>query len=237
MFKIMVKYGNTKIPVIKIPKGTLLFRAVLNPESDFEGVENCIPPQYNVFFYYSPFVVDGIPEWYHRISDIQVYVASQDLKIVSLISPSMFTRATRLTKKQFMVSCNKTRKACLTPRAYDPCFRDSFLEKYPSLLGWTALGNNDVKAYKESVNKGLLLGNRAEYVPFVRDSRGIVGPPELAIYPLKKRHMTDIEPPKDKELFNYKHIASFRRDGNSLEEFMNLHAEKVTGKWYYMYKE
>jgi len=231
----MVKYGNTKIPVIKIPKGTLLFRAVLNPESDYEGVDNCFPPQYNVFFYYSPFVVDGIPEWYHRIPNMQVYVTTHDLKIVSLISPSKFTRGTRLTKKQFMVPCNKTRKACLQPRAYDPCFRESFLEKHPTLLGWTALGNNDVKAYKESVQKGLL-GDREKYVHFVSDSRGIVGPPELAIYPLKKRYMEDIQPPKDTDLFNYQHIASISRNGHDLEDFMNQHAEKVEGKWYYVYK-
>lgn len=231
----MVKYGNTLIPVIKIPKGTLLFRAVLNPESDYTGVDNCIPPQYNVFFYYSPFVVDGIPEWYSDIPNIQVYVASHDLKIVSLLAPSKFTRASRLTKKQFMVPCNKTRKACLKPRPYDPCFRDTFLEKNPSLVGWTALGSNDVTAYKQSVAKGVL-GNRASYVPFTQDARGIKGPPELAMYPLKKRHMGDIQPPTDKELFNYQHVASIRRAGTELETFMNQHAELVPGKWYYRYK-
>ena len=231
----MVKYGNTLIPVIKIPKGTLLFRAVLNPESDYTGVNNCIPPQYNVFFYYSPFVVDGIPKWYSDIPNIQVYVAPHDLRIVSLLAPSKFTRASRLTNKQFMVPCNKTRKACLKPRPYDPCFRDTFLEKNPSLVGWTALGSNDVKAYKQSVTNGIL-GNRIAYVPFTKDARGIVGPPELAIYPLKKRHMTDIPPPTEKELFNYQHVATITRTGPDLENFMNQHAELVPGKWYYRYK-
>lgn len=231
----MVKYGNTNIPVIKIPKGTLLFRAVENPASDYEGVENCIPPHYSVFFYYSPFVVDGIPEWYKDIPNMQVYVTLHDLKIVSLLSPSKFTRASRLTKKQFMVPCNKTRKACLKPRAYDPCFRDTFLEKNPSLVGWTALGNNDVKSYKQSVANGVL-GNRIDYVPFAQDARGISGPPEIALYPLKTRHVTDIPPPKNKELFNYEHIGSYSRKGTTLLEFMQKHAEPVTGKWYYKYK-
>ena len=231
----MIKYGNTPIPVIKIPKGTLLFRAVWNPESDYAGVDGCIPPQYNVFFYYSPFVVDGI-HWYKDIPNIQVYVADDDLKIVSLLAPSKFTRATRLTKKQFMVPCNKTRKACLKPRAYDPCFRDSFMDKHPSLIGWTALGNKDVKEYKHAVKDGIL-GSRANYVHFAEDSRGTNGPPELAIYPLKKRHSSDItSPPTDKSLFNYKHIASITRTGSALEDFMNQHAEKVDGKWFYTYK-
>jgi hypothetical protein len=231
----MVKYGNTKIPVIKIPKGTLLFRAVLNPESDFEGVNNCIPPHYNVFFYFSPFVVDGISKWHSDKDDMTIYVTTHDIKIVSLISPSKFTRNTRLTKKQFMVPCNKTRKACLTPRVYDPCFRDTFLEKNPSLLGWVSVSYDDVRMYKEAVEQGLL-GSRSDYVFSVKDARGTIGPPELSIYPLKKRHMTDIQPPKDKQLFNYARIAILPRSGTSLENFMNQNAEKVEGKWYYTYK-
>jgi hypothetical protein len=231
----MVTYGKTKIPIITIPKGTLLFRAVENPESDFTGVNNCFSPQYNVFFYFSPFVVDGIPEWYSKIPEMQVYIATHNLKVVSMLSPSKFTRGSRLTKKQFVVSCNKTRKSCLTPRSYDPCFRDSFLEKNPSLMGYTALGNNDIRAFNLSVKEGLL-DNKLQYIHKKKDATGLEGPPELAIYPLKKRHMTDIQPPADKNLFNYQHVRSITRTGNELEKFMNQHAELVGSKWYYRYK-
>jgi hypothetical protein len=233
----MVSYGNSNIPIIIIPKGTLLFRVLETGDTgDFKGVQNCIPPQYNVFFYYSPFVVDGIPEWYAHIPNMEVYVTAQDLKIVSLISPSKFTRTTRTKKKQFMVSCHKTRKSCLVGREYDPCFRDSFLEKNPTIMGWTALGRKDVKQFKDSIKNGLL-GDRLPYVHFVSDDRKITGPPELAIYPLQKRYLTDITPPENKELFNYIPIATISRKGDGLKDFLLQHAEKVTGKWYYKYKE
>jgi hypothetical protein len=231
----MVHYGKTKIPTITIPKGTLLFRSTLNQASDYEGVDNCIPPQYNVFFYYSPFVVDGIPEWYESIPNMHIYVASHDLEIVSLISPSKFTRMTRLKKKQFMIPCNKTRKSCLKPRVYDPCFRETFLEKHPEILGWTAIGKNDITAFKSSVKQGVL-GDKVKYVHYVQDDRKLKGPPELAIYPLKERHMTDIQPPKDKSLFNYELIKTVSRSGNDLEMFMKNHAVQVPGKWYYTYR-
>jgi hypothetical protein len=231
----MVSYGKTKVSVITIPKGTLLFRAVENPASDFEGVNGCMPPQYNVFFYFSPSVVDGLPEWYGSIQHIQVYVATHNLKVVSLISPSKFTRGSRMTKKSFMVPCNKTRKACLVPRAYDACFRDTFLEKNPSLLGWVGLGNSDTKTFQASVKQGML-GDRVQYVQSVKDARGLEGPPELALYPLKKRNLKDVSPPSDRNLYNYEHIRSIVRSGTELETFMNQHAEAVTGKWYYIYK-
>ena len=226
-----------KAPVIKIPKGTLLFRAVDNPETDYTGVKGCFPPQYNVFFYFAPFVVDGI-HWYDLISDIQVYIATHDIEVVSLISPSKYTRASRLqkTKKQFMVSCSKTRKACLKPRPYDPCFRESFLKKNPSILGWIAIGQTDIKSYADAVKEGKI-GEGSKYVHSVRDARGLEGPPELAVYPLKVRSMEDTPPPKDISAFNYQHIATIPRKSQQLISFMEQHAEKVHGKWYYRYKE
>jgi len=231
----MAIYGNSKVPLITIPKGTLLFRAVEDKEADFKGVNNCFSPQYNVFFYFSPFIVDGIPGWYTRIPTMNVYVATQDIEVASLISPSKFTRATRLKKKQFMIACNKTRKSCLKGRTYDPCFRENFLEKYPEILGWVALGKNDIAAFKNSVKEGIVSPDKLKFVKYVMDKRSIKGPPELAIYPLKERSMTDVVPPKDKSLFNYEHIATISREGNELKEFMEKHAVAVPGKWYYTY--
>ena len=58
-----MKFEGTEIPTITIPKNTLLFRASKHLESDFVGVDVgklCIPPNYNVFFYYTPFAVDSV---------------------------------------------------------------------------------------------------------------------------------------------------------------------------------
>jgi len=231
----MAKYGNTNVPLITIPKGTLLFRCVADRNADYEGVNNCFSPQYNVFFYFNPFVVDGIPEWYDKIETITIYVASQDIIVASLISPSKFTRKTRLKKKQFMIPCNKTRKSCLVGRNYDPCFRETFLEKHPEILGWIALGKNDVTAFKDSVKQGIVERKRLQYVKYVTDDRKIKGPPELSIYPLKERNEKDVVPPKDKSLFNYQYITTLKRKGDDLINFMKEHAVAVPGKWYYSY--
>ena len=102
-------------------------------------------------------------------------------------------------------------------------------------MGYTALGNNDIRAFNLSVKEGLL-DNKLQYIHKKKDATGLEGPPELAIYPLKKRHMTDIQPPADKNLFNYQHVRSITRTGNELEKFMNQHAELVGSKWYYRYK-
>jgi len=231
----MVKYSNQKIPTLKIPEGTLLFRCVETPEGDFEGVDGCFPPQYNVFFYFAPFVVDGI-HWFNNIPNIDVYVTTRDLKIVSLISPSKFTRGTRSQKRQFMIPCTKTRKSCLVPRPYDPCFRETFIEKHPSILGWIALARDDVIEYKNSVKSGVISQEKDQLVTQVSDSRGVSGPPELAIYPLKERHLSDIQPQKDMSLFNYKKIITLPRSGSSMLQFMNQHAQKIEGKWYYKFQ-
>ena len=49
-----VEFEGAEIPIITIPKNTLLFRAVKHPEADYVGRELggrvCIPPNYNVFF-------------------------------------------------------------------------------------------------------------------------------------------------------------------------------------------
>jgi len=230
----MAKYGKTKVPLLTIPKGTLLFRATENQKSDFEGVNDCFSQQYNVFFYFSPFVVDGIPQWFSDVKNVHIYVASHDLKVASLILPSKFTRKTRIKKNQFMLPCNKTRKSCLTGRYYDPCFRESFLEKNPSVLGWIAISHDDANSFKKSVKDKLVDKEKADYVKYVSDKE-MNGPPEIAVYPLKERNMEDVVPPKDKSLFNYEFITSLSREGSSLKEFMDKHAVRVIGKWYYKY--
>lgn len=232
----MVRYGNDTISLMTIPKGTLLFRAIDGIEADFKGVDGCMPPHYNVFFYFSPFVVDGIAKWYSERHKMQIYVVTHDLKIASLVHPSKLTRAARFEKGKFIVSCNKTKRSCLKPRKYDACFRDTFIQKHPHILGYIALSKQDVLDYHEGVKKGLVTEERQSYVHSIEDASKLKGPPELSIYPLNKRVDYDLTPPPtDPTLFNYKHIGTFMRADNSLETFMRQHAEK--NRWFYVYKE
>ena len=238
-----VDFEGVKVPVITIPKNTLLFRAVIHEEADYTGrdVGNrlCIPPNYNVFFYYTPFAVDSA-KWYDKIQNVEVCVATQDLTIVSLISPSEFSRSSRYEKQPFLLPCNsdKLKKACFKSRTANPCFRDSFLEAFPNIVGYTSLAKEDADDLMASVKRGSLK-RYAKYIPLKKDARGVEGTPEVVLYPLTKRSTQSIyidhpEEWKATQRFNYEHIATLNRNCEDRKVFMDKHAVLKDGK--YMYK-
>ena len=70
--------SNTNEPfdeksIIVLPKGTLLFRVVKDPQTDFIGVpfdgKHCIASSLNVSFYFSPFVVPYSPLFFLKSSN------------------------------------------------------------------------------------------------------------------------------------------------------------------------
>ena len=240
-----IEFEETEIPVIKIPKGTLLFRATQHTEMDYVGRDLggrlCIPPNYNVFFYYTPFAIDSV-KWYDRIMNIEACVTTKELMIVSLISPSEFTRTSRYDSKQpFLLPCNsdELKKACFKSRQADPCFRDSFIEEFPQVVGYTAIAKEDADRLMLSIKKGKLK-KYAKYIPLAKDDRGIEGTPEVVLYPLTKRQTESIyidhpESFKGSSEYNYKYITSLNRNCDDREKFMKEHAVLKEGK-YYIYK-
>jgi len=240
-----IEFEETEIPILRIPKGTLLFRATLHEESDYVGRDLggrlCIPPNYNVFFYYTPFAIDSV-RWYNRIINVEVCVTTRELKIVSLISPSKFTRTSRFDEKQpFLLPCNsdKLKKACFKNREVDPCFRDSFIEEFPDVVGYTSIANKDAEKLMDAIKHGSLK-KYAKYIPLTKDDRGIQGTPEVVLYPLTKRRTESIyidhpESFKGSSEYNYKYITSLNRNCEDREKFMKEHAVLKEGK-YYIYK-
>jgi hypothetical protein len=244
----IVTYKKHKIYLDTIPKGTLLFRVVPDKEDDFTGVsvgtKKCIPPQYNVFFYFNPFVTESQPRWYESIKTIEVYELEKDVKVVLLLKPSPHTRGDSRYKskktKTFMITCNKTRKSCLKGRPYDPCFEDGFIKQFPSVVGYIGVGRNDsleLKAYMKTSLKPVI-----NYIQMAEDTRGVTGSPELVLYPLQHRNTKDIlientEEWKQSQHFNYKHLQSLPHNQKALVEFVQQHTtrDQITG--YYSYKE
>lgn len=208
------------VPLIKIPKDTLLFRVVSDPISDFKGPvvngERCVPPQYNVFFYFSPFIADVHTEL-DSIQKVIVYRTTHDITIASLISPSKYTRASRMQSK-FLQNCSKTKKSCLVGRSYDPCFKESYLKKHPEVMGWVAIGRSDSALVRAELDGGKL-ADVSEYVQLVTDNRKNKGAPELALYPFTQRFMAD-KIVKDEEEYNYEHVKTLKRNHLSLAKFM-----------------
>ena len=90
------KFKEIDIPIMVIPKGTILFRSVKEGIDDFCGIPNdepneyCMNKNYNVFFYPYPA---------YRKDKFKIFVVEKTLKIVNLIYPSYLSRKVRLKKK------------------------------------------------------------------------------------------------------------------------------------------
>lgn len=240
----IVNYKKHKIYLDTIPKGTLLFRVVPEKEDDFTGVsvgyKKCIPPQYNVFFYFNPFVTESQPRWYESIKTMEVYELEKDVKVVLLLKPSPHTRGDSRYKtkktKTFMITCNKTRKSCLKGRPYDPCFEEEFIKKFPNVVGYIGVGRNDsleLKAYMKTSLKPVI-----DYIQIEEDNRGVTGTPELVLYPLQERTQEDIVISNPDEWiqtqhFNYKHLKSLPHNQKDLLNFIQNHTIRDQNTGYY----
>lgn len=242
-----IPYRNTRLIVKTIPKGTLLFRILKNPENDFRGVPledgtRCIVPTFNVYFYPNPFAGEITFQKYLKKDydwNVYAYILTKDIKLISLISPSKYTRFDKSRKRIFIKRCSTVKKGCL-PRqqnSYDACFSKSIIEKYPEIVGYIGISIPDSRLLK----KGLGNPKNAEFIKyfnFTIDHVGTTGVPEIAMYPLTKRSSTDIIVHKDDKLENnYKILKVFHRnDKKAIMSFMDKHAVFDPETFYFTYK-
>lgn len=240
----IVKYKNHKIYLDKIPKGTLVFRAVVNAEDDFSGVlvgdKKCIPPTYNVFFYFNPFVTESQPKWYEHIKNMEVYELTKDVKVMLFLKPSTTTRGdARSTrrKKPYLIKCSDAPKACLNGNQYDPCFTEDFMKKFPDVVGYIGLSKTDTTILLDSMKT--TLKDVVDYIQLSEDDRNIKGSPELVLYPLQKRKLndieiTDVEEWKQHNKFNYKHVKTLPNNQKDLLDYIQNHTtrDETTGYYY-----
>lgn len=244
--KLMNKIKDT-IPFIIVPKNTLLFRVVHDSITDFVGVkltkENiseyeknndnigkyCIPKEYNVFFYLSPFVADGMPEWFSEFKNIEIYATNYDIKVLSLIGNSRYNRSMRYTS-DLATSCDKIDDSCISGRYYDLCFSQIMIKKYPEIMGWISVTRNDAKKFMNQLENGDLKDpDVKKYIHLTKDNRGVIGPAEIALYPLKKRinenkYIKDVDKWINNNEFNYRHITKLPRDKQKIIEFMEQYS-------------
>jgi len=237
-----------KYPILTtiIPKGTLLFRGVKDIKSDFAGIPQTdgtykLTPYHNVFFYPYPFVADLDPAHYddvkHYNNTVEVYETLHPIKIVSLISPSRYTRAARM-QNQFLTNCSNLYEE---GRSYDPCFTKDFLHKFPAILGMEAVGREDGLTFHKAFEH--LPEKEKKYIHWssnTRREKPTNSIKEYILYPLKKRYTTIVKDVdkwmKDKKNeFNYRHVASLSRENKNKEihEFMETKAKfnKHTKLW------
>lgn len=237
-----IVFNGARIPVMTVPKGTLLFRAVKHAESDSIGADVgkgtlCVPANYNVFFYTSPYVVDGIHWFDDGFPNVEAYVVPHDLTIVSLVKPSSLTRSSRKEKDKPIESCD-VQKSCLKGREYDPCFKPAFLKEHPNIHGWMAIAGADAKEVLTAIRQRKLDGST---IQILEDARGIRGPPEIALYPLKVRSTEDVFVTHPQEWkakhrgeYNYTSVATLKRGCDDRERFLREHARFDRATGFYM---
>jgi len=217
---------------ITIPKGTVLFRGMHNTStitSDFAGNANgdsfCIHENYNVFFYPFPFVLESVAAYRYMV----IYVTTRDLSLVNLIIPSTFNRQSRQRETGGIVSCNKLPPGCgFTGREYDPCLDYTKVPKNTS--GMIAIAKTDANTLR---SQKLIFKNWAnKYFTTYKDSRNVVGVPEIILHPrVDKTPRTETIPDfkswyrenKSDFIYNYLHVMSSEPTGvqKLMDEFMS----------------
>ena len=211
----LIRYNEVRVPIMIIPKGTILFRTIGPGLDDFCGIpketpnEYCLHKNHNVFFY--PYPGYFIPNPKEGRKKFKIFVVEKTLKLVNLIYPSYLSREVRInsnSKYDFLENCNFVEKAFCgnkVGRQYDPCLSREFLEQNKDIAGIIALSGGDTKVHRDNypaLNK---------YSLFHHDVRGEIGVPELILYPKQNRIMEDTTWDQNdcmKELNNFSYLIN-----------------------------
>ena len=191
-------FKNEKINVTTIPKGTVLFKGY--PESsrilsDFTGwfknddKYSYIWPNFNVFFYPYPFVVDDINLVGTNITMV-TYVLQNDIKVILGVLPSTNSRDDR-HKTDYLRTCSTIEVSKhFKGLYYDPCFNPDFMEENKDIIGSIFISGTDAKAHNLVSGKNI---NLLKYRHFFQDKENHIGVPEIVLYPFKKRYFEEIK--------------------------------------------
>ncbi len=161
-----LKGKPAKIPLVDLPAGMLLFRAmkIINEKSmfmDFLGIPTedgfCIRSTQNIFSFPYPFVGLGILDWlqdkpaWHKYNAIQVYVLSESRPFVNLINPSPIYRASPIEFRgsgDSIQRCNRFKSVECDSKitkynlGFDNCINREFGKKL-GILGSIAIAKSD----------------------------------------------------------------------------------------------
>jgi len=225
-----ILYRRKKLEVKTIPKGTLLFRLVKNPEDDLRGVplddgSRCITPNQNVFFYPDPFTGKlGLAEWVKDFKTITIYKLVRDVKVLWLLTPSKNTRLAKNTQRNFLKQCSKVPKGCLTkPRnPYDACLSSTIIKKYPEIVGMVEISIGDARVLNKNLKRNSTRRVR-KYMHPAQDATGTKSVPELVLHPLSQRPQKDVIVREGDVLENnYQQIGEYKlADEAALSAFMD----------------
>jgi hypothetical protein len=158
--------SDTKVNLVTLPAGTVLFRGIRLPTenslsfySDFLGVPSvsggsptmCLKPTHNVFFYAHPLVCFGAHNVGPLFDAVQVVVLVKDVNVICMIRPSPMVRgegkrysgdAPIQRCSNFKESCGDLSEDAIKQLAYDNCLSPAY-QRRSGTRGWMAIANLD----------------------------------------------------------------------------------------------
>jgi len=231
-------FKNEKINITTIPKGTVLFKGFAEASrmvSDYTGwfkkgdKYSYIWPNFNVFSYPYPFVVDDINLVGVNITMV-TSVLQNDVKVVLGVLPSTNARDDR-SSSDYLRSCDTLEVSKhFKGLYYDPCFNPDFMIQNKDVIGSIFISGTDAEAHNTVSGKNI---NFLKYRHFFQDKQNHVGVPEIVLYPFKKRYFEEVKFERSEndmynilkeniDLYNYRpisidaHIASKESDFKTL---------------------
>jgi hypothetical protein len=195
-----IPFDKENVNVITLPKGTVLFKGFKSLDaskmlSDYlgwykpNGEYSYIWPDFNVFYYPYPFVIDDINLIGTDIIMTTNYLR-KDIKIILGISPSENARNDRHSSN-YLKTCSKVDVSeHFEGLYYDPCLNPEFVEKNPDVVGSLFISGTDAKEHKEITAKNI---KYIKYRHFFQDNNNIIGVPEIIIHPFTERHSKELK--------------------------------------------
>jgi hypothetical protein len=197
-------YNQNEIPVLTIPKGTVLFRYISDKENairDFVGFETeedkdqttyCLSKYHNTFFYPYPYVIDsnswvnGKKQTQQVYKNMILYEIAHDCKIILMIKPSEFIRK---GKYDFTTYCNNLQFCNKNGIKTDICLTEDFIDKNPDISGIYAIQEGDANNLMKWYTKNEYTNFR-KYLTFFRDIN-FKSVPEIMMHPLLRRNIQE----------------------------------------------
>jgi hypothetical protein len=158
--------SDTKVNLVTLPAGTVLFRGIRLPTenplsfyTDFLGVPStmggsptmCLKPTHNVFFYAHPLVCFGAHNVGALFDAVQVVVLVKDVNVICMIRPSPMVRGEGKRYRgdapiqrcsNFKESCVELTEDAVKQLSYDNCLSPAY-QRRSGTRGWMAIANLD----------------------------------------------------------------------------------------------
>ena len=192
------KYKEEDLPVITIPKGTVLFRNHPNPQviaNDFIGM-----PKKSFWFGEEYYLSSNHLVWYSLRpfeemfgNTTSINVLQNDIKVILGLNPSNLTGTDIIfwRETKFQIECDKLKHKRKVPQTDGDgteyaCYKEDFIEQNPDIMGsFQNYPGDDATGFR--FNKKFIL----DYETFYEDSNKFINVPELVIYPRKIRDFKD----------------------------------------------